>query len=181
MEGYSNYGFSSTSSNSSSSMNFFLTPDLSSKKKQPFESSLHAIRKTNPMKHMKKPIAPFPPTPPKVYKVDSINFREVVQQLTGAPEFQAKRLQSVAPPPLNLAKNTPLSERDMSKPLHTERSPLSAFYRELISDSIETTKPVKYVDHNAMFGMSFSPSSFACSFPLLSPGTLSSLEQSTVL
>ncbi|KAK6923940.1 VQ protein [Dillenia turbinata] len=184
MEGYSNYGFSSsTSSNSSSSMNFSVTPqDLSSKKQQPFKSSLHSIRKTNPMKPMKKPIAPLPPIPPKVYRVDSINFREVVQHLTGAPEFQAKRLQSVAPPPLNLAKNTPLSEGDVSKPLHTERTPLSAFYRELMSDSIETTKPVKYVDHSAMLGMSLSPSSFAwCSFPLLSPGALSSLQQSTVL
>ncbi|XVF61390.1 hypothetical protein PTKIN_Ptkin08bG0125500 [Pterospermum kingtungense] len=55
----------------------------------PFHASLHSVRK--PLaKPWKKPIAPFPPTPTKVYKVDPINFRDLVQKLTGAPEFMSQ-------------------------------------------------------------------------------------------
>ncbi|CDP02623.1 unnamed protein product [Coffea canephora] len=90
-----------------------------------FYSSLHAVRKL-PLKPMKKPIAPLPPMKPKVYKVDSVNFKQVVQRLTSAPEFQPnvspapeaqevvekvptalalrpRRLEEVAPPALDLS------------------------------------------------------------------------------
>lgn len=49
-----------------------------------FHSLLHSVRKS-PGK--KAPIAPMPPKPVKVYKVDVINFKDLVQQLTCAPEF----------------------------------------------------------------------------------------------
>ncbi|KAK2356797.1 VQ motif-containing protein [Trifolium repens] len=58
----------------------------------PFQSNkyswLHTVRKS-PTKtwNKKAPIAPMAPTPPKVYKVDPINFKELVQSLTCAPEF----------------------------------------------------------------------------------------------
>lgn len=93
-----------------------------------FYSSLHAVRKL-PLKPMKKPIAPLPPMKPKVYKVDSVNFKQVVQRLTSAPEFQPnfspapeaeevlekapaapafrpRRLEEVAPPALDLSSTT---------------------------------------------------------------------------
>lgn len=70
-----------------------------------YQSSLHAVRKA-PLKPWKKPIAPVPPAGPKVYKVDPVNFRELVQRLTGASECQLQRLKRVAPPPLNV---TPIS------------------------------------------------------------------------
>ncbi|KAL5064105.1 hypothetical protein RYX36_025842 [Vicia faba] len=56
----------------------------------PFQSKyswLHSVRKTPVKKSNKAPIAPIPPTPIKVYKIDPINFKELVQSLTCAPEF----------------------------------------------------------------------------------------------
>ncbi|XP_004509057.1 uncharacterized protein [Cicer arietinum] len=60
------------------------------KNENPFQSDyswLHSVRKTPTKTWKKAPVAPMPPTPAKVYKVDPINFRELVQQLTCAPEF----------------------------------------------------------------------------------------------
>ncbi|KAI6695089.1 hypothetical protein NL676_022799 [Syzygium grande] len=48
----------------------------------PFHRSLHSVRKA-PAKPWKKPTAPQPPNPTRVYKVEPINFRELVQKLTG--------------------------------------------------------------------------------------------------
>ncbi|XVF17494.1 hypothetical protein REPUB_Repub10bG0127600 [Reevesia pubescens] len=161
----------------------------SSKIAQTFHASLHSVRK--PLaKPWKKPIAPFPPTPPKIYRVDPINFRDLVQKLTGAPEFMSQsqhqtltsssqlphhqRLQRVAPPPLHVAAS-PLSMAEASAPLH------------LVS-GLDHTKPQnqKFSDNamitsNSLGFMNSSPSSYNwCAFPMLSPGTLSSFEQSTV-
>lgn len=52
-------------------------------------SLLHSVRKSSITKACKKaPVAPMPPNPIKVYKVDPINFRDLVQHLTGAPQFK---------------------------------------------------------------------------------------------
>lgn len=155
---------------------------------------LHSIRKPQ-VKPWKKPIAPLPPTPPRVFKVDPVDFRDLVQKLTGAPDQSQPqpRLQRVAPPPLDLDKMNPaLFSRDFSEaaaPLQIISSPVktpfSALYQEMMSDT--TDKKLKKVSENIMASPSlefnlFSPSAHGwCSFPLLSPGTLSSLEQSTVL
>ncbi|GJY11447.1 pollen-specific leucine-rich repeat extensin-like protein 2 [Tanacetum coccineum] len=53
-----------------------------------YHDSLHSVRQPLPTYKTKKFIAPFPPTPPKVYTVDSSNFKEVVRMLTSTPEFQ---------------------------------------------------------------------------------------------
>lgn len=110
----SNSNADSSSSNSSSSTWFpyhydydqvFKTTKPPPPPPPSFRSDLHSVRRT-PAKHVitKKPIAPLPPTPPKIYKVDPMEFKDVVQKLTGAPEFQpATRLQEVAPPPLSLS------------------------------------------------------------------------------
>nr|GMC97096.1 serine/arginine repetitive matrix protein 2-like [Ipomoea batatas] len=49
-------------------------------------SSLHSVRRL-PGRHMikKMPIAPMPPTPPKIYKVLPAHFKEAVQMLTAEP------------------------------------------------------------------------------------------------
>jgi len=49
-------------------------------------SWLHSVRKS-PAWNKKAPIAPMARTPIKVYKVDPINFKELVQSLTCAPQF----------------------------------------------------------------------------------------------
>ncbi|CAJ2635248.1 unnamed protein product [Trifolium pratense] len=58
----------------------------------PFQSKnyswLHSVRKSPAKSWNKKaPIAPMAPIPPKVYRVDPINFKELVQSLTCAPDF----------------------------------------------------------------------------------------------
>jgi len=61
----------------------------SMKNEHPFESKyswLHSVRKS-PAWNKKAPIAPMARTPIKVYKVDPINFKELVQSLTCAPQF----------------------------------------------------------------------------------------------
>ncbi|KAF8404853.1 hypothetical protein HHK36_009743 [Tetracentron sinense] len=169
---------------SSSSSSELLTNPQKTKRPTP-SSSLHSVRKP-PAKTSKKPKAPLPP-PPRVYRVDAINFRQVVQKLTGAPEFQSRRLQSVAPPPLKLVL-PPISGSNILAPLQRfcspVKSPLSSVYKELMSDTLET-KPGKLSDASmatSPFGFNMSPSWYTwCSFPLLSPGTLASLEQGTVL
>ncbi|KAF8406185.1 hypothetical protein HHK36_008265 [Tetracentron sinense] len=168
---------------SSSSSTSLINPQKAKRPTPP--SSLHSVRKP-PAKKAAAPLPPPPPPPPppRVYKVDSTNFRQVVQKLTGAPEFRSRRLQSVAPPPLNLVPLPPCNT-DVSAPLQLfcspVKSPLTAFYNDLMCDTLKT-KPGK-LSHGSMatspFG--FNLSALWCSFPLLSPGTLASFEQGTVL
>ncbi|KAG4115071.1 hypothetical protein ERO13_D12G076200v2 [Gossypium hirsutum] len=183
MEAYSSYAAAAAASSSEEARGLKAS-------QASFHGSLHSVRK--PLsKPWKKPIAPFPPTPPKVYTVDPINFRDLVQQLTGAPQFmsqshnqtstsqfqaqqpQQQRLQRVAPPALHVAA-PPLSRTEVSAPLH------------LVSGLYHTTSQNQNFSDNAMFtsnslGLTLSPSLFNwCTFPILSPGTLASLEQSTV-
>lgn len=154
MEAYSSY-----SSSSSSSLHLPLNnPQSAIKKPKPQPLS---VRKTT-SKSWKKHIAPMPPTPPRVYKVKPIDFRDVVQKLTGASQIQPP-LQKVAPPPLNL------NDTSVKSSL-TDTTTLS----DNSTDNL--------VGGNGN-GFSMSPSSFAwcSSFPLLSPGTLSTFEQRAVL
>ncbi|XWS45119.1 hypothetical protein CRYUN_Cryun15aG0109500 [Craigia yunnanensis] len=174
MEAYSSY------SSSSSSSSAFQEARGGLRVPQPFHASLHSVRK--PLaKPWKKPIAP---TLPKVYRVDPINFRDLVQKLTGAPEFVSQshlqsssshqRIQRVAPPPLHVAAS-PLSRAEVSAPLH------------LLSGLDHTKLQNQKFSDNAMITpnsleLNLSPSSYNwCAFPIPSPGTLSSLEQSSVL
>ncbi|KAF8377665.1 hypothetical protein HHK36_031049 [Tetracentron sinense] len=124
-----------------------------------------------------------------ISKVDSINFREVVQKLTGATKFRSQRFQGVAPPPINLVAAPLPPENDISSSLQLfgppERSSSTDVYGDFQSEPLET-KPGKFSDSSmaatSSFGFSLSPSSHAwCSFPLMSPGTLASLEQSSIL
>ncbi|XP_009792357.2 uncharacterized protein LOC107774888 [Nicotiana tabacum] len=100
------------SSSFSSSSSFAVHPQ-EEKKEKPYNSSLRRVRSLPSKPITKKPIAPSLPIPPKIYRVEAVNFREVVQMLTAAPEFQShsnspsgfssRRLQEVAPPPLDLS------------------------------------------------------------------------------
>ncbi|KAL3526906.1 hypothetical protein ACH5RR_011562 [Cinchona calisaya] len=160
-----------------------------------FYSSLHAVRKL-PLKPMKKPIAPLPPMKPKVYKVDSINFKQVVQRLTSAPEFQPnyhtqgaeevaekapagpglgqRRLEEVAPPALDLS-TTLLPDHFSSAGGNIDEIP--ANFSELIASERKNHKFSETCGAPSPLGFSFSPSSLAwCLSPLLSPGTLSFLD-----
>ncbi|GLT46824.1 hypothetical protein SLA2020_205540 [Shorea laevis] len=142
MEAYSSYTFSSSTT----------------RQEKEAHSSLHSVRRPS-MKPSKKPIEPQRPTAPRVYKVEPVNFRGLVQKLTGAPKFrsQPQRLLSVAPPPVTVAASSPLFGSDIAV------SPLQFF-----SSPLETKSQKWSPSSNDWF-----------SFPILSPGTLSSLGQST--
>ncbi|KAL2241515.1 uncharacterized protein LOC105177839 [Sesamum indicum] len=128
----------------------------------PYRSALHSVRKL-PFKNviLKKPIAPMPPTPPKIYKVDPADFRDVVQKLTGAPEFHPTRLQEVTPPP----NRTPLVHPTIKMPLTSSpgfaaEAPEEKHWKSF-DGSLGTASPL---------GFSLSPSSLAWfSSVLLSP------------
>ncbi|PIM99940.1 hypothetical protein CDL12_27558 [Handroanthus impetiginosus] len=126
---------------------------ISGKPPPAFRSAFHSVRKP-PGKNIitKKPIAPLIPTPPRIYKVDPVDFRDVVQKLTSAaPEFHPTRLQEVAPPPLNLS---PPQQRATAFP----------------DNNITLVGAISPV------GFNLSPASLAwCSSVLPSPGTVASL------
>ncbi|CAK9143676.1 unnamed protein product [Ilex paraguariensis] len=180
------YSYSYTSSSSSSSI--YQRKKTNAKPPPGFLSSLHSVRK-HPAKMMKKPIAPLPPTPPKVYMVDYVNFKEVVQKLTGPQDqSQPRRLQEVAPPPLNLSTSAFSDGRDLEGALQLfpspAETPLSATFREMMTDTLDGKTRNFSESFGALSPLSFSlsPSSLAlCSSLLMSPGTLSSCEQGTVL
>ncbi|KAG6386802.1 hypothetical protein SASPL_151976 [Salvia splendens] len=164
MESYSSESSSSASySFSSHSSTHFPLHRQRGKPAQNFRTAL-AVRKPA---ITKKPIAPLPPTPAKIYKVEPVEFKEVVQRLTGAVEIQATtRLREVAPPPL-----------DLSPPHWPKHGGLSFDQGEN-----EEEKRMKSFDVMSPLGFSLSPASLAwCSAMLLSPGTLASFEPSAVL
>ncbi|KAM3217671.1 putative protein DDB [Capsicum annuum] len=224
------YTISSSSSDSSST---YIQEVKKNKKILPsYYSSLHGVRKipTKPM--TKQPIAPLPPTPPKIYRVEPINFKEVVQMLTAAPEFQSvsddsisssvsgsssgvqmltaapelqsvsnnsvsssdsafgsgsgsfnsRRLQNVAPPPLDLS---PVSLQRNNR--NNNNNNISAVYNDSINEEQERSHVAPRIPSENYFGscsplanFPLSPASFAwCSSILFSPGTLTS--PSTVL
>ncbi|KAL6961322.1 hypothetical protein U1Q18_039090 [Sarracenia purpurea var. burkii] len=168
-----------------------------------FRSALHSVRKP-PAKPWKFPIAPLPPTLPKIYKVDSVDFKQVVQKLTAEPEFQSRRLQRIVPPPLSLSttaaitggntntttttttttttKSATIELLSWSPDAGSTTPPLSPTYRELMSETLNVQSRKQLSESclgaSSPSGFSLSPSSNAwwCSFPLLSPGTLACLE-----
>ncbi|PNX62352.1 hypothetical protein L195_g043525, partial [Trifolium pratense] len=57
---------------------------------------LHSVRKSQSKPWKKAPVMPQPLNAIKVYEVDVMNFRELVQQLTGAPEFKPQQQKIVS-------------------------------------------------------------------------------------
>ncbi|EHA8591143.1 formin-like protein 5 [Cocos nucifera] len=136
-----------------------------------FQGALHSVQRP-PAKAWKKPDLPVPP---KVYRVDPRDFRQLVQRLTGAPQATPRPLKDTArpPPPLVL----------------TPRSPLPPPLPVFDNSNYFLTESMKTMEHKAASGYQsptglaglFSPSPFPawCSFPLLSPGSMATLEQNS--
>ncbi|XP_047312748.1 uncharacterized protein LOC124916057 [Impatiens glandulifera] len=144
-----------------------------------YNSSLHSVRKPPP-KITKKPIAPIPPTPPRVYNVNPLHFKQLVQKLTAEPEFQSsrrrRRLHKLAPPPLALDKSTdhvppPEQDHDLLNYVKTIQSP--SLWNTC--SAAESTFEMKN-SPAGWFGMS---SPLWSSFPALSPGMFSAFEMNT--
>ncbi|XP_055811585.1 uncharacterized protein LOC129881401 [Solanum dulcamara] len=209
---------------SSNSFSTYPQPEQKKNKKlASYHSSLHGVKRlpTKPM--TKLPIAPLPPTPPKIYRVEPVNFKEVVQMLTRSPEFQSvsnnsicsfdsdsgsgsdsvsgsfnsKRLQNIAPPPLDLSpvslqrsnnNNNNKIDAQWFEFLH----PSSSSNNQLV-ESIECIDSTTYEEQershvtpriplenyfgscSPLANFPLSPASFEwCSSILLSPSTLTS-------
>ncbi|XP_008812107.1 pollen-specific leucine-rich repeat extensin-like protein 3 [Phoenix dactylifera] len=144
-------------------------------KTPPFQAALHSVQRP-PAKPWKKPDHPVPP---KVYRVDPRDFRQLVQKLTGAPQSTPRPLKDTArpPPPLLLAPRNPLPPPPPPPP---------PVFDNRNYFSIESLKPMEqkavsgYQSPTGLAGL-FSPSPYPawCSFPLLSPGSIAMLEQSS--
>ncbi|XP_015160553.1 uncharacterized protein [Solanum tuberosum] len=172
----------------------------------------------------KLPIAPLPPTPPKIYRVEPNDFKDVVQMLTSSPEFQSvsndsisrsdsgfgsgsgsssfnsRRLQDIAPPPLDLSpislerSNDNNNNNNIVEQWRVFLRPSSSSNINQVVESIETcidstnneaqerSHVTPRIPSENYFGscsplanFPLSPASFAwCSSILLSPGTLTS-------
>ncbi|KAK7330935.1 hypothetical protein VNO77_25141 [Canavalia gladiata] len=147
---------------------------------QSHNSLLHSVRKSPAKSFKKAPVAPMPPTPVKVYKVDAMNFRDLVQQLTSAPEHQplprqqlldrnvARALDVVSSPPMQNQSNRDTAKSNKWWHLELQSEPFG-MKSEGTNDWLEMNLS--------------SPSSFSnwCSFPPMSPRTVTSLEPGKVL
>ncbi|KAK1433154.1 hypothetical protein QVD17_10060 [Tagetes erecta] len=144
---------SSLSSSSSSSDNNHPSKTI----RQSYTNSLHSVRKPTQKPAVTKHfIAPLPPAPSKVYKVESSNFKQVVRMLTSTPEFQSpsvRRLKDIAPPPLVLSSipkpsifQKPPPQHDQSSQVEaTSVSPLSTFtlspgFCKFLNETLETSR-----------------------------------------
>ncbi|XP_061338922.1 uncharacterized protein LOC133285674 [Gastrolobium bilobum] len=110
----------------------------------PFQSHnlLHSVRKSQAKPWKKAPVAPPPPTHVKVYKVDALNFRDLVQQLTGAPEVKHQLhhqlLQSVAPSSTSNIVATPQNPILLSRDIAAASSTVSTnWYQGAKSEALE--------------------------------------------
>ncbi|KAK1422069.1 hypothetical protein QVD17_24937 [Tagetes erecta] len=163
-----NSGSSSTTScSSSSSSKHSLRKTIKSTRKS-HTNSLHSVQK--PI--TKQFIAPLPPTPQKVYKVKSSNFKQLVHMLTTSPEFQSppiRRLKDIAPPPLTLS--TIPKPHVFSPPMPSTLSPNVS---TLLNETPDTNRFVSNSHVMDYFG-SLSPLGLK-----LSPAPPSSFDQSRV-
>lgn len=147
-----------------------------------YNSSLHSVKKAPAKPWNKKPIiAPLPPTPPRVYKVDPVNFRDLVQKLTAAPQFlQTRRLRNVAPPPLDS-----LMLNDNRREVAVVEHSLSEVMNKEFSEALDHQSSSKGDDNkeaSTFLELNLSPSSYNwCSTALFSPDTCTFLEQSKVV
>ncbi|XP_072986536.1 uncharacterized protein [Typha latifolia] len=112
-----------------------------------YHGALHSVQRL-PTKPGRK--RGFPP-PPRVYRVEPRGFRQLVQRLTGSTQSTCRaRKEAVIPPPIELAPRVPLPP-----PIAQPGNPEDVRLSEFLSPSLYSTW---------------------CSFPLLSPGTMSALE-----
>ncbi|WZZ18465.1 hypothetical protein YC2023_111554 [Brassica napus] len=117
-----------------------------------YNSSLHSTRK-QPAKPWKRPVtASLQRMHPRVYRVEPVNFKELVQSLTGAPQdHERDEVHQVETKPLLKVQHG----------LVEVRQPLKIFH--------ETTNQ----ENPLAFDLSPSSSRFWEAFPLLSPANLS--------
>ncbi|XAR57694.1 hypothetical protein NMG60_11025937 [Bertholletia excelsa] len=170
-----------SSSSSTSLSSFYLQEEKKLVKPQSppapsFQASLHSVRKI-PAKPWKKPIAPLPPTPPRIYKVACVDFKEVVQRLTGAgavSDFQpapSRLLHRPASMPLSLSAG---SAGDGSATT-LQVPPLSTTFTDEVAELVEKPRKQPESFESPLGLFSLSPRSHAWfSFPLMSPGAQSS-------
>uniref|UniRef100_A0A7N0T4Z9 VQ domain-containing protein n=1 Tax=Kalanchoe fedtschenkoi TaxID=63787 RepID=A0A7N0T4Z9_KALFE len=127
------------------------------------QHQLHAVTKPTHKPWRSRPVAaPLPPNPTRVYKVRPIEFKDVVQKLTGAPEFQPSRLRTVAPAPLDVGLGGVGHRQQRQLPAPAEVKAGRAAAESHTSPAV---------------GFALSPGSNAwCSFLLSSPGSIPGLD-----
>uniref|UniRef100_A0A1D1XZM1 VQ domain-containing protein n=1 Tax=Anthurium amnicola TaxID=1678845 RepID=A0A1D1XZM1_9ARAE len=140
-------------------------------------NTLHSVRKP-PAKPWKKPAA-APPIPPRVFRVEPRGFRQLVQRLTGAPELAPRHLRDAAPVPLDVAPRQsapppwPLQQLAPPTPLPST----TECGRGFPAGEVTTAEPYTMGTPSPSL---YSACMAWCNLPVLSPGSMASLEQSSV-
>ncbi|KAK4426430.1 hypothetical protein Salat_1411600 [Sesamum alatum] len=173
---YATYSSASSSSNSSIDNEFPSRHQRDVDRRKP-PRALHSTGRY-PAKNTvitNKPIAPLSATLPKFYEVEAVDFKDVVQKLTSAPEFQRSTwLQEVAPPPLSLSQPTIADHASVEKSNLGGEDEEEIRRKSFDNSSGITFSPLGFI--------SLSPSSTTwCSSVFLSLGTLASFEPNALL
>lgn len=195
----------SSTSSSSSSKHSKQKPSKPTRKS--YTDSLHSVQKPAQKSMITKQfIAPLPPTPQKVYKVKSSNFKQLVRMLTTSPEFQSpplRRLKDIAPPPLTLSTipkpyalpstlcpnvSTLLNETlETNRFVSNSNSPVMKYFGSLSPLGLKLSPQPSSFDPFGVavmspLGLNLSPSSLSWfSSLLMSPANLSGFNQSTII
>lgn len=155
-----------------------------------YGSLLHSVRKSIAKPCKKAPVAPMPPTPIKVYKVDPMNFRDLVQHLTGAPEFNPHHHQLQSLPPMVVSSFVDARSRDIEAAGSSDFSwapklPVSEMYlQDLQAEAMGMAVKSQGITEQAdslELNLSSPSYNWYSSFPPMSPGSMTSLEQGRVL
>ncbi|CAF2248569.1 VQ motif-containing protein 29 [Brassica rapa] len=83
-----NHVYMENTSQAFMSQSYLNSQETATQATKDYLASLHSSRK-QPSKPLKRPISsPLNPMHPHVYRVEPVNFKELVQRLTGAPEHE---------------------------------------------------------------------------------------------
>ncbi|KFK32786.1 hypothetical protein AALP_AA6G288200 [Arabis alpina] len=108
------------------SQNYLRTQESVTRSSENYHSSLHSTRK-QPTKPWKKTItASLQRMRPKVYRVEPVNFKELVQRLTGAQDHE-QEVHQVESKPLKISTDTTANKEN---PFAFDLSPSSSRFWE---------------------------------------------------
>ncbi|XP_015957538.1 uncharacterized protein LOC107481744 [Arachis duranensis] len=173
MEAY----YYSTSDSSFSSSKSMVESKRVVKPAYPFQphSMLHSVKKSQSKPWRNKlHVAPMPPRPVKVYEVDAVNFRELVQQLTGA-----RAMEQFMKPPQSVARAE--TETIFTNSSNSNFAAEAEVCTNNNNDDDSWYSNRGFQDDGLMGRSPPYYSNLWCNFPPISPGILSSLESSRIL
>ncbi|KAL1189354.1 VQ motif-containing protein 29 [Cardamine amara subsp. amara] len=110
------------------SQSYLRTQETVPRSSENYHSSLHSTRK-QPTKPWKRPVTASPQRMhPRVYRVEPVNFKELVQRLTGAHELEPE-VHQVEAKPIKISDDITIA-KDNNNPFMFDLSPSSSRFWE---------------------------------------------------